>query len=547
MKTFFKRIASAFHTRVGSFVFFALAVTAFFLLRSASWAYGWIAELYFAAFIPMMFAILGTCVALLFAFMLLPARIKEKKPVSIIHTVACVLAGVCFVYCVVLAFSLDSGPSLDGFRSGWFHLQPYFLLLLLCIGLPFVFIIFPAFKKPARIVVALVLTVALALPFVLPHLRGEFAFSTNPLVIDGGEGYYHVVVATNRPSVAYLHVGDDVQPHAIAGRMQVGRIHNFVVPHEQLRGSSYHIVAREVLSREAGFADFGATLQGDSFTFRDVVYGELNILIASDWHNQPEDMIAAAANMPEPDVFVMIGDFASGLHSVEDIVRHVIWAGAQATGSVVPAIFARGNHETSGNYADMLVSALNLNRLYTQVRRGDVLFTVIDSADDWPIQRTSHEPFTRGSLNSENPAYLQQQLNWLASLEPGDELLHFAVVHIPTIDQECDDTKAQFFDEFTRLGVNMQLSGHWHGLAGMFFAANYEHVRFQLPHPVFFAGGPTQGYSGDIVVSMVRALADGSVHLLSYYSTDVQRQDMLESLAAQAPAVNDYAENDLPE
>jgi len=106
-------------------------------------------------------------------------------------------------------------------------------------------------------------------------------------------------------------------------------------------------------------------------------------------------------------------------------------------------------------------------------------------------------------VHSQNAAHLNQQIDWLAQLEPPEEgQLHFAVVHIP-------------------------LSGHWHGLASQFFPANYEHARFQVPHSLFFAGGPTDGYTGDVRASMVQVRADGTVRLLGYISTGVQTQDRL--------------------
>ena len=524
-----RRFGASFHTRVGSFVFFALAATAFALLNSATWAYGWIAQYYplGEAFVPTMLWVMAVCTVLLLVFLLLRERLENRKAVRVVHTVLCVLAGALFGYAFFLAFGLDHGVRY--LSRGWQHLQPYLFHLGLLIGIPFVFSVHPKLKRKAQVITAVVLAVALVLTVAVPRITraaDSFDFSTNPLVLDIGDEYYSVVFATNRPSVGYLIIDGEITPNDHAGRMHVGRVHNFQVPREALDGNSYQVLAREVPALHSSYTKFGATIESSMFAFRGDAGEELNIALASDWHNQPEKLVQAMSHMPQPDLFIMLGDFSSGYHSEDDFIYNIIWAGAEITGSEVPAIFVRGNHEMSGVYAAQIFPGLGLRSFYYQVQIGSFLFTVIDSACDWPIDRTNTTEFERGTITSTSPKYLDQQLAWLADMEEPDEtLLHFSLVHIPNIDQEREQTRDDFFAQLTRLGVDMQFSGHWHGLATRFFEPYEEHARFTLPLPLFFAGGPTDGYGGDIMASMAQVSADGTVRLLGYDSTGRQLQD----------------------
>jgi len=524
-----KRIGTAFNSKAGAFVFYALAATGFFLLRSASWAFGWIPNYYplGEAFVPTVFVLLVLCGLGSLVYLTLPQRSKNMPALRIAHVVACVLAGALFVWTVFLAFALDHG--LASIARNWPNVTPYLGYIALFVGLPFIFLFFLHMKKRTQVIISIVLTIAVVVGLVVPHITralDSFDFSTNPLVLDIGDDYYSIVFATNRPSVGYLLIEGEVMPNSFAGRMHVGRVHNFQVPREFLDGNSYQVRAREVPAFSSSYTNFGATIESPVFAFRGGSSEQLNIALASDWHNQPEKLVQAMSHMPPPDLFIMLGDYSSGYHSEDDFIYNIIWAGAEVTGSVVPAIFVRGNHEMSGVYAAQIFPGLGLRSFYYQVQIGSFLFTVIDSADDWPIGRTNTAEFEQGTIASTSPAYLDHQLAWLAAMDAPDEgLLHFSLAHIPNIDQEREQTREDFFAQFARLGVDMQFSGHWHGLAATFFEVYEEHTRFTLPLPVFFAGGPTDGYGGDIMASMAQVNADGSVRLLGYDSMGRQLQD----------------------
>jgi len=150
---------------------------------------------------------------------------------------------------------------------------------------------------------------------------------------------------------------------------------------------------------------------------------------------------------------------------------------------------------------------------------GDYLFTVCDGAD-WSGERLDLRENIRGTTNSENDAYREEQLDWLASLEPGDEAFHFAALHIPNFGNEAQ--RDRFYNELTRLGVDMQFSGNEHAL----YLDELNAGSYAAPYPLFIAGGPKDGsYGGLYVCSMAQVCADGSVHLLAYDSANEKLMD----------------------
>lgn len=124
---FINKISAALHSRTCSYIFFVISVLAAALLKSAEWAYGWIAELYPLGdkFIPVMFGVIGVCIAVNFGYMLFAAlagenksSIKGVKAINIMHTVFAVIGTIAFIYSFVLLFGLDSGATAAKFVNG---------------------------------------------------------------------------------------------------------------------------------------------------------------------------------------------------------------------------------------------------------------------------------------------------------------------------------------------------------------------------------------------------------------------------------------------
>ena len=146
-----KRLGNAFHTRVGAYIFFALAAIAFAFFYSTKWAYGWIAELYPLddKFIPALFCAIGLCAAVHLGFLIVGDTFKAKHALRGIHTVFCVLAGVLFGYTTVLLFGLDKGLRPDGLENGLDSLLPSLPLLGTALALPLSAVLYKSLSKKA--------------------------------------------------------------------------------------------------------------------------------------------------------------------------------------------------------------------------------------------------------------------------------------------------------------------------------------------------------------------------------------------------------------
>lgn len=164
-----KHFANAMHSCVGSYIWFVLSTVAFLSLKSATWAYTWIAELYPLGenFVPTVLCVIGVCMAVTLAYFLMRVftngkpPMKHKRVFDIVHTVFAVLSAVLFLYTAVLLFGLDSGLSAENFLRGISALAPYLVYLSLAVTLPLVLLFCGSVKNAGKAVIACIAVAAL--------------------------------------------------------------------------------------------------------------------------------------------------------------------------------------------------------------------------------------------------------------------------------------------------------------------------------------------------------------------------------------------------
>ncbi|MCL2445585.1 MAG: metallophosphoesterase [Oscillospiraceae bacterium] len=537
-----------FHSRIGSFVFFALAVCAFFFLRSATFAHGWMAEIYGASFVSIMLWIIPAIAAVLLIYMLLPERLRDNKALRIVHVVFCVLGGVVFGYTAQILFSISWPVMGFTYVRGWDNLAPSMVYLLAILVLPFAWLVVPVLKRRSRTAIAVLASVILVVMLVAPYIADHaqtLGMETLPLVLDIGDDKYSVVFVTTRRAAAHVQIDvDDGETTYFAsaedGRLRTGTVHSVIIPREQLNNHTYRIILREVLLSVDSGVEYGEVYTSRDFNFRGEFIDNPNILLGADLHNQGDNMILAAENFDaEPDLFIMLGDMSAMLNTPQRLNRYIIGFGGDVTGGEIPAIFVRGNHEMYGEYTHLIRPGLGMPSFYFQTRRGNILFTVVDSVD-WHGEAPDFRPHVRDSANGwTNDLFRQEQIDWLASLEPGDETLHFLLVHRPNFGHD------DLFAQMVRLGTHMQLSGETHRLALELPGA--EGNRFEVPFPLLVAGGPSQGYGGPMICSMLH-VRGMNAHVIAYCNDNVRHMDeTIELSLAQPPIEENLYQYDVEE
>jgi len=359
-------------------------------------------------------------------------------------------------------------------------------------------------------------------------------------VVYAVEDDYQIVFSTSDSAIAWVEIDGQCYYDLYAGSMKsADRVHKIEVPQSVLNAAKgYSVHAKQMIYR-GPFGGYTGPELIESYDFRPVDTSDgLDYFALSDVHEAVD--AAAAAAEGENDFIVLIGDLVSMVETEAD-AQLANELAHRITGGEYPVIYARGNHEIKGEYAEDLwkyVGAKGQDYYYT-VTLGDVFCVVLDMGEDHEDDWWEYYGTAQFDL------YRQEQTEFLKDiLESGDyQNYHYrlALCHIPIV--FVDGKFVTFREEWTQLLNHMQidmcLSGHKHKLwpfipgevaPGVMHDRKWGGYLTQFDFPGFLVGrrsltqeGGTQSDGYDQYTGLrVQADFDAGIQTAYYYNSNHQ-------------------------
>ena len=207
---------------------------------------------------------------------------------------------------------------------------------------------------------------------------------------------YQILALVEAPCVMWVKVGDqcyyDDSNGVLRSAVEVHRMH---VPMEELeQAGEYTVCYRAVLERKPYFSETGDVVEM-TFPFKPLPKEKITLYQLCDAHSRVEEPVAAAkyfeSQYGKIDCLILNGDIPnhSGKLSYFENIFKIIDA---ITGGEIPVIFARGNHDTRGLYAEKFeqYTPQDAGNSYFPFRLGPIWGLVLDTGEDKP---DSHEEY----------------------------------------------------------------------------------------------------------------------------------------------------------
>jgi predicted phosphodiesterase len=341
-------------------------------------------------------------------------------------------------------------------------------------GIPFLLLVFPNLKisTKTRNIVAAVSAVIfvgiLGMTAIVKIPPFGFGFDALPVVFDVGSDKYAVVFATNADAQAYVtyaYNGELKTAYASeAGYKAIGKIHAVKIPRAELDGNQYTAHATRVLERLSYGGKLGKTISTEAFGLKNTTnVAEPKIVAASDWHGQLALLDAATRHYEQSvDLVVFNGDYADYYVNEQQVVKYFLRGAFTLTKGAIPGIFVRGNHEVRGNEkVEDLGRKIGLTNMYYQVRRGNNLFTIFDTAEGESGDQWEHDGFY------DMIPYFAEQLEWFEGIPaPDTSVNNIVLMHDPEFtpahDKPHADLAKRFKDKANAFNIDFSVSGHTH-------------------------------------------------------------------------------------
>lgn len=217
----------------------------------------------------------------------------------------------------------------------------------------------------------------------------ENVMKTAPAVFAAGETY-QIMVPVNCETVMWVKVGDKCYYDESNGILRSSvTVHRMTVPAKELeKAKKYTICYREMIERKAYFSESSDVCEVE-FDFCPVSGEKITAYHIADAHNMVQQPVAAAkafeTEYGKIDFLILNGDIPDHSGSAEnfDNVYEIV---AQITGGKIPTVFARGNHDTRGLFAEKFedyTPCVNGKTYYT-VRLGKLWAVLLDCGEDKP-------------------------------------------------------------------------------------------------------------------------------------------------------------------
>lgn len=428
-------------------------------------------------FVALNTVLMGTLAAL---------RVRKKegsKPQKILFTISAVLSFLFFAF----AFGYGIGLAVDESSASFLLSLCDTLAKAIPLSAIIVLVIYyPAFGCKTKKFLAVTALVFASLWIINDFFPlTPYKLVSEPMVIDTGKEY-SVVFATNDYGTGYIEYTYDGKDYKVtdntAGRLNSDRkIHSIGVPYEHLKNNTYKVGSTRVIDEYSYGSRLGKTVVSEEYTFTCNDSDDQTYLVISDWHAMPDTAYSAIGYAGEYDGVILLGDSAPNVDFESDVIKNTVIFGGKVSSGTKPVIYVRGNHETRGDYANDLPTALGLEELYYTTDVGPYSFIVLDSGED---KVDSHREY--GGL-TDYGSYRAEMVEWLKTAEAANSKV-IALSHAWQVSTVEEDLCRTAWDELDRIGTRLIISGHTHtcrllsseadGIEGEIFTAHPDTIGY---------------------------------------------------------------------
>lgn len=326
---------------------------------------------------------------------------------------------------------------------------------------------------PVKVIAILVVLVLVLTPLLRTQLA-NMELSHDPVVYLV-EDDYQIVWHTTQPSVGWLTIGDTVYADTVGGALRSKtQVHKIVVPRNVLDTEKTYTLHTQAVTVEAYFAFYGTQIN-KTYTFRPMDLSDgIQIYNLSDNHNSVHPAAETASYWGDQlDLLILNGDIANDLQKEEDLL-HLLSLPAAVTKGERPVLYARGNHETRGLYAQEMsnyVGCVSPDQYYFTTKIGGLWIMLLDVAEDKADSHAEYGGLARyEAYREQETAFIEQVLdNSKMEYAASDVEYRLLVSHIRVTNNYKWHQKlhAQWSEYANEIGLDLQLSGHSHRLAYM--------------------------------------------------------------------------------
>ena len=355
----------------------------------------------------------------------------------------------------------------------YYILPKFFLSMLIgvCLAAFAALLFFPPVKNCKYCVALKCALIALVIVVAVVEGYGVTVGSrfTYEPVVYAVEDTYQIVFSTNHSAIAWVEIDGEAYYDLYAGSMKSkDTVHKIVIPQAKLDEAKAYSIHAEKMIYRGPFGGFKGGEISKDYVFRPVNTDDgLVYYTMTDVHHAREGAVDAALSVENLDFLVVLGD-SVGMAEYEKDAQFTNLLAHDVTGGQIPVIYARGNHEIKGEYAEVLYKYVGSKNesFYYWFTLSDVFGITLDLGEDHDEGWWEYYGTDRFALYQDEQT---QFLRELVEAKPYEDYNYTLVAcHIPIqfVNSRKDhvEVKAEWTDLLNQIQPDLAVYGHQHDL-----------------------------------------------------------------------------------
>jgi hypothetical protein len=315
--------------------------------------------------------------------------------------------------------------------------------------------------------------------------QNSFKISHGPYLQAMEETSVNIVWTTNQNAVSWVELAPNDSTHfylnerpkyfaTANGLKKEATVHNVRI--EGLKPATtyrYRVYSQEVVSHESHIVQYGNVAATrayraklPAFTTNNKAAGVLNFAVINDIHQRNGVMktLLNQVDWKTTNCVFFNGDMQNNSRSEEQIFTSFMDTATQIFADHIPIYYARGNHETRGEFASEFPKYFptESGKLYYIVRNGPICFVVLDTGEDKPDSDIEY------SAIADFDKYRTQQAAWLKEALKSDDYVtapyKVVIGHIPPFGgwHGEKEVAGKFIPLLNEAGAQIMIAAHLH-------------------------------------------------------------------------------------
>ena len=355
----------------------------------------------------------------------------------------------------------------------YFILPKFFLSLGVSLGIAaFALLVFFPSRSNGKAVT--ILKAAVVVLVIVACVFGGYgvtlgSYFTYEPVVYAVEDTYQIVFSTNHAATAWVEIDGERYYDLYAGSMKSqDTVHKVTVPQEKLDAAKHYSIHAEKMIYRGPFGGFKGEEISKSYDFRPVNSADgLVYYTITDAHHAREGAVNAALSVENLDFLVILGD-SVGMTEYEENAQFTNLMAHDVTKGQIPVVYARGNHEIKGDYAEELYKYVGSKdqSFYYWFTLSDVFGITLDLGEDHDAGWWEYYGTDQFAL------YHEEQTEFLRELveeKPYEDYNYTLVAcHIPiqfvNSRKDHEEVKAAWTELLNQIQPDLAVYGHQHDL-----------------------------------------------------------------------------------